>query len=211
MTVISPSILACDFLHLEDEINRLNQTDCEWLHLDVMDGNFVNNITFGYELVAKIRPLTTKIFDTHLMVDHPLKFISDFANAGSDYITFHIECLDDAQLVINEIKKHHIKVGIAIKPNTPINDLIPFINDVDLVLVMSVEPGFGGQEFLCETTDKISEIKKLKSSCRHNFLISVDGGINNSTKQYTNDADVLVAGSYIFSGDYQQRIESLNE
>lgn len=209
MPIISPSILACDFMHLEDEIKRLESTDCEWIHLDVMDGNFVPNLTFGYDLISKIRPLTNKVLDVHLMITNPLEYIEQYVQAGGDYITFHIEVDEDIQATIDLIKANGKKVGIAIKPTTPLKMLLPYLNQIDLILVMSVEPGFGGQNFIESSYDIIRQLEVMRDYHNYSYLISVDGGVNNKTKSLCDNADVLVSGSYLFKGDLQAQIDTL--
>ena len=209
MPTISPSILACDFLNLEDEIKRLNDTNAQWLHLDVMDGHFVQNLTFGYDLISRIRPLTTKVLDTHLMISNPLNYIEKYADAGSDYITFHIEIEEDINQVIDKIKACGKKAGLAIKSNTDIELILPYLEKIDLVLVMSVEPGFGGQQFICSTPERINLLSQIREEKGYNYVINVDGGINDQTAPLCNESDVLVSGSYLFKGDLQTNIDSL--
>ena len=209
MSIISPSILACDFLNLEDEIKRLNDTNAQWLHLDVMDGHFVPNLTFGYDLISRIRPLTTKVLDTHLMISNPLNYIEKYANAGSDYITFHIEIEEDIAQVIHKIKACGKKAGLAIKPNTDIELILPYLDTIDLVVVMSVEPGFGGQQFINSTPERINLLSQIREDKGYDYVINVDGGINDQTAPLCNESDVLVSGSYLFKGDLQTNVDSL--
>lgn len=208
---ISPSILACDFSILKEEIDTVVQF-CDYLHIDVMDGNFVNNITFGPSLIKDIRKHYEIIFDVHLMIEEPLKYIEEFSNAGSDIITFHYESKSDVQNTIDKIKSFNKKVGISIKPNTNIDVLIPFLPQVDLVLVMSVEPGFGGQKFESSSLNKIKELKKLKDENNYMYEIEVDGGINDQTISLVKSSgvEVVVSGSYIFnSKNREEQINSL--
>ena len=210
MKIISPSILACDFLNLENELNLLNNTDCEYLHLDVMDGHFVNNLTFGYQLISCIRTKTDKVLDVHLMISNPTSYLEEYINAGSDIITIHLEIEEDINNIIDIIKSNNKKVGIAIKPDTDLELLTPYLDKIDLVLVMSVNPGFGGQSFIESSTNRIKHLVKLREENNYNYVINVDGGVNNSTRDKVEDADILVAGSYVFnSDDYQERITSL--
>lgn len=210
MKIISPSILACDFLNLENELNLLNNTDCEYLHLDVMDGHFVNNLTFGYQLISCIRTKTNKVLDVHLMISNPTRYLEEYINAGSDIITIHLEIKEDINNIIDIIKSNNKKVGIAIKPDTDLDLLTPYLDKIDLVLVMSVNPGFGGQSFIKSSTNRIKHLVKLREENNYNYVINVDGGVNNSTRDKVEDADILVAGSYVFnSDDYQERITSL--
>lgn len=210
MKIISPSILASDFMNLQTEIEKLNATDCEWIHLDVMDGHFVNNLTFGYQLISNIRPITNKVLDLHLMIDNPTKYLDEYIKSGCDYITVHLEIDEDINQIINIVKQHDKKVGIAIKPETSIDLLLPYLDKIDLVLVMSVNPGFGGQAFIEESTKRINQLAQLRQEHGYNYVINVDGGINDATRNKVEGTDILVAGSYVFNGDdYQERITTL--
>ena len=196
MVKISPSLLAADFSCLKEELKTVEESGAEFIHLDVMDGHFVPNMSFAAVVIESIRKVSGLLFDTHLMISHPLKYIKAFADAGSDYITFHLESEDDPREVVEEIKKFGKKVGISVKPATKAEALLPYINDIDLVLVMTVEPGFGGQSFMYDMLPKITEIKQM----RPDVLVSVDGGVNEKTAGDVKaaGADVLVAGSFFF-------------
>lgn len=202
MVKISPSILSCDFANMKEDIATI-VNDVEYLHIDVMDGVFVNNISFGIPVVKALRPHFDIVFDTHLMIINPIKYINQFAKVGSDIITFHLESDDDPNEVIDLIHANNVKAGISIRPATPVESLIPFLDKVELILIMSVEPGFGGQKFDPTALAKISWLKEQKEKHGYNYEIEVDGGINGQTSQLCNDAgvDVLVSGSYVFGAD----------
>ena len=208
--IISPSILSADFMNLESEINAIKNCGVKWVHIDVMDGHFVPNISIGVPVVKSIRKKTDLFLDTHLMIDNPEKYVEAFAKAGSDLITFHLEATENPADVIRLVKSFGKKVGISIKPKTEAKEVFPYLNDVDLVLVMTVEPGFGGQEFMHDCAMKIPEIRE---KAPEDLIIQVDGGINNLTGKICKSlgANSLVAGSYIYgSEDYQRAIDSLN-
>ncbi len=210
MVLVAPSILSADFSCLGKEIKALETAGADLIHIDVMDGVFVPNLTFGAPIVKSIRKDTNLAFDVHLMVEKPSVLIKDFANAGVDLITVHFECKEEIPYLISLIKKEKKKVGISIKPNTKVADILPYIPDIDLILVMSVEPGFGGQQFQQQAIKKIADLKELIG--KKKVLISVDGGINDVTAPacvYAG-ADILVAGSYIFKNKpYQKAIKKL--
>ncbi len=206
MTIISPSILSADFANLERDIKKV-EPFVPWLHIDVMDGHFVPNISIGVPVVKSIRKITNLFLDTHLMIENPIKYIDAFADAGSDLITFHYEAtLDKTIETIEKIKSRNLKVGLSIKPKTTVDEIKNYINLVDMVLVMTVEPGFGGQKFMEESAKKIAEIKKINPD----VLVQVDGGINDETAIICKDygANSLVAGNYIYSA---QNIEKAIE
>ncbi|MEG2813007.1 MAG: ribulose-phosphate 3-epimerase [Oscillospiraceae bacterium] len=202
MPKVSPSILSCDFANIKSEIETINF--CDMLHVDVMDGHFVPNISIGVPVVSSISKCSYKFLDVHLMITNPYDYIEAFSNAGADLICFHLESDSDVSKTIEKIKKCNKKVGLAIKPNTSVEKLIPFLSQIDLALVMSVEPGFGGQSFMPVALEKIKKIamaKKNNSQISSDLLIEVDGGINMETaKQCVNSgANLLVAGSFIFN------------
>lgn len=198
MAKIAPSLLSADFTRLADEMQRLNAANVEVLHLDVMDAHFVPNLTFGYSLVKALRPLgTDMIFDVHLMMTNPLSYIDKFCQAGADILTVHVECDDDIKACLEAIKKNGVKAGLSVKPKTPASAVLPYLDMLDYVLVMTVEPGFGGQSMIYECLDKIDELKALN---KDDMLIAVDGGVNaqNCTDVSSRGADILVAGNAVF-------------
>jgi len=215
MFILAPSLLASDFSNLESEIKKIymDGKGCKYLHLDVMDGIFVPNISFGVPVIESLRKICGIIFDAHLMIINPARYIADFIDAGCDIITFHFEACDNAEEIlktIDLIKNFDKKCGISIRPSTPAEVLLPYLDKIDMVLVMSVEPGFGGQKFIESSLDKIRAIYKIKTEQKYNFDIQVDGGItlDNAKKIKEAGANILVAGSSIFkAGDIAGAIE----
>lgn len=199
--LVAPSILSADFNNLLSEINRIN--DADYIHIDVMDGHFVPNISFGTCVYKNLRKFCNKIFDVHLMIENPLKFVESFYECGADIITFHYECNDDITKVIDKLKSLNVKIGISIKPNTDWTLLIPYLDKIDMVLVMSVEPGFGGQKFILTALNKISSLKEYREKNNLNYTIEVDGGINYETASLCNKSgvDIVVCGTYVFKSD----------
>jgi len=199
---LAPSILSADFANLQLALSQCEQGGAHWIHVDVMDNQFVPNLTIGPPVVKSLRPKTNKFLDVHMMVIEPEKLVEPFAKAGANLITFHIEATDDPQSVIDLIRSTGTQVGISIKPSTPISDIEPYFDQLDLILVMSVEPGFGGQGYMDGSTERIREIKqKLTEQClQDRVLIEVDGGIklHNAGEAIDAGADVLVAGSAVF-------------
>ena len=209
--IVAPSLLSADFANLREELSKIAQTRANWIHLDVMDGHFVQNITFGPPLVKSIAKNTNLFLDTHLMISDPAKYAPAFAEAGSDLITFHAEVCENAQemlKIIDIIKKLNKKAGLSIKPKTPVSVISEVLNQLDLVLVMTVEPGFGGQKFMHDAAQKIREIRELAPE----IDIEVDGGINAETANIAANlgANVLVAGSYVFGDEsYDSAVNSI--
>ena len=214
MVKIAPSILAADLLNIKNEVINVDNAGAEFIHIDIMDGHFVPNLSFGYNMVKTLRPITNKILDVHLMISPVEPFIKEFIDAGSDIISFHPEADKNTKEIISTIKKSNCKVGIAVHPNIKIEEIKEFLNDIDLVIIMTVIPGFGGQKFLEDQVQKISELKEIRKNINANYEIEIDGGINYQTSKICIDkgADILVAGSYVYGApkeEYKDKINSI--
>ena len=200
---IAPSLLSCDFAKMGEEIIRMDKAGADYMHLDVMDGAFVPNITFGAVVIKAVRPLTKVPFDVHLMIDNPLNYIEDFVKAGADIITFHVEAKSDIQQTIDKINSFHIQSGLVIKPNTPAEVVFPYLKTIDMVLIMTVEPGFGGQSFMADMLPKALQIKEEAMRQGTDIVIEADGGINEKTISQCAEygIDICVSGTGVFKAE----------
>ena len=213
MYQLCPSILSADFNRLGEQIKILENEGVEVLHIDVMDGDFVPSISFGMPVIKSIRKESKMFFDVHLMVTEPERYIRDFVECGADSITVHAEACEDLERTIELIRDTGVKVGVSIKPATPVNDISHLLSEVDMVLVMTVQPGFGGQKYIEECTEKIEELKALIDEEGLDVDIQVDGGINDKTLTTVLDAgaNLIVAGSYVFKGDLEENAKSVRK
>lgn len=203
-------MLSSDFSNLREELKKLSLAQSDWIHWDVMDGHFVPNLTFGAPVIKKARQASSLFYDVHLMIEAPEKYLKDFISAGSDSITLHVESTEKMDQCFEDLEKAGVKKGITLRPKTKLEAVFPYLSDVDLVLVMTVEPGFGGQSFMEDQITKVKELKRLREENSYKYKIEVDGGVSDQTAPLILDADVLVAGSFIFkSDDYESAIKRL--
>lgn len=209
--ILSPSILAADFAILGQQIREADEAGAQYLHIDVMDGFFVPSISFGMPVISSIRRVTKKVFDVHLMVVKPERYLAEFAKCGADMITFHLEATDCVDEVIEEIHRLGLKAGISIKPGTPVEELEPYLSNIDMVLVMTVEPGFGGQKYIESSTERIRRVRSMITEKGLTVDVQVDGGITRDNVHVVLEAgaNVIVAGSAVFKGNITENVKSL--
>lgn len=209
--ILSPSILSADFAQLGEQLKGVDEAGAQYIHIDVMDGFFVPSISFGMPVIKSIRSVTKKVFDVHLMIEKPERYIKEFVECGSDIITFHLEACDCIKETIDTIHSYGLKAGLSIKPATKVEELIPYLDDLDMILIMSVEPGFGGQKYIETSTEKIRKTRELIERSGREIDLQVDGGIKQDNLEEILDAgaNIVVAGSSIFKGNIKDNVQAM--
>ena len=210
MNILSPSILSADFANLERDILETKNAGAQYIHIDVMDGKFVPSISFGMPVIKSIRKVSDIVFDVHLMIEEPIRYIKEFVESGADFITIHLEACEDVQATIDKIHEYGVKAGLSIKPGTPVESLLPYLDKVEMILMMSVEPGFGGQKYIEASTERIRQVRKMLDDRNLATDLEVDGGINVDNVSVVLEAgvNVVVAGSAIFGGDIAEKTKA---